>query len=112
MAISSSKIVSIFIVLSLLSLDLVHAGMGSGSSMAPGQDHKSPAPTPLPPPALDCDAACGVRCSLSSRPNLCKRACGTCCFRCHCVPSGTAGHYEECPCYASQTTHGGVRKCP
>ncbi|KAF3787529.1 Snakin-2 protein [Nymphaea thermarum] len=60
----------------------------------------------LPPPAL------GVRCSLSSGPNFWKRASGTCCSGCHCVPSGTAGHYEECHCYASQTTHGSVRKCP
>ncbi|CAN6481412.1 unnamed protein product [Victoria cruziana] len=108
----SSKVVVIFLALCLLSLDLVHAGLSPGSSKATGEEHKILAPTPLASQAIDCDAACTVRCSQSSRPNLCKRACGTCCFRCHCVPSGTSGHYEECPCYASQTTHGGVRKCP
>jgi len=50
---------------------------------------------------IDCDGECTRRCQLSSRPNLCKRACGTCCQRCNCVPSGTSGHYEECPCYAN-----------
>ncbi|CAA6661577.1 unnamed protein product [Spirodela intermedia] len=38
----------------------------------------------------DCARACAGRCRLSSRPNLCKRACGTCCSRCNCVPPGTA----------------------
>ncbi|KAK2660718.1 hypothetical protein Ddye_007251 [Dipteronia dyeriana] len=57
---------------------------------------------------LDCDAACGARCELSSRPRLCKRACGTCCARCDCVPPGTSGNYDACPCYANMTTHGVV----
>ncbi|WOG99765.1 hypothetical protein DCAR_0519121 [Daucus carota subsp. sativus] len=59
-----------------------------------------------------CKARCGERCKLSSRPNLCHRACGTCCARCSCVPPGTYGNYEVCPCYANMTTHGGRKKCP
>ncbi|XP_030541467.1 gibberellin-regulated protein 11-like [Rhodamnia argentea] len=69
------------------------------------------APAP-PPPHLDCDGACAVRCQLSSRPRICKRACGTCCARCDCVPPGTSGNYDACPCYANMTTHGGRHKCP
>ncbi|KAA8528746.1 hypothetical protein F0562_036101 [Nyssa sinensis] len=61
---------------------------------------------------IDCGAACTARCRLSSRPNLCKRACGTCCARCNCVPPGTSGNEDVCPCYANMTTHGGRRKCP
>ncbi|KAK9714254.1 hypothetical protein RND81_06G081800 [Saponaria officinalis] len=61
---------------------------------------------------IDCGAACVARCRLSSRPNLCKRACGTCCDRCGCVPPGTSGNQQVCPCYFNQTTHGGKRKCP
>ncbi|XP_027939066.1 snakin-2-like isoform X2 [Vigna unguiculata] len=61
---------------------------------------------------IDCNGACGARCRLSSRPRLCQRACGTCCRRCNCVPPGTAGNQEMCPCYASLTTRGGKRKCP
>ncbi|KAI3863599.1 hypothetical protein MKX03_031650 [Papaver bracteatum] len=60
----------------------------------------------------DCGAACKVRCSLLSRQNLCKRACGTCCARCNCVPSGTSGNHDECACYAAHTTDGGKNKCP
>ncbi|KAG5250343.1 GAST product family protein [Salix suchowensis] len=52
-----------------------------------------------PPKKIDCGSACKARCQLSSRPRLC-------------VPPGTAGNYEACPCYASLTTHGGRRKCP
>ncbi|KAL9445868.1 hypothetical protein AB3S75_013702 [Citrus x aurantiifolia] len=61
---------------------------------------------------IDCDGACAARCRLSSRPRLCKRACGTCCARCDCVPPGTSGNYDACPCYANMTTHGGRHKCP
>ncbi|CAA2993597.1 Hypothetical predicted protein [Olea europaea subsp. europaea] len=61
---------------------------------------------------IDCGKECGRRCQLSSRPNLCHRACGTCCKRCNCVPPGTAGNQDVCPCYAKMTTHGGRKKCP
>ncbi|CAN6845436.1 unnamed protein product, partial [Brassica oleracea] len=61
---------------------------------------------------VDCGSACIARCRLSSRPNLCHRACGTCCARCNCVPPGTYGNYDKCKCYASLTTHDGRRKCP
>ncbi|XVE94563.1 hypothetical protein REPUB_Repub02eG0019800 [Reevesia pubescens] len=61
---------------------------------------------------IDCGGACDERCKLSSRPNLCKRACGTCCDRCNCVPPGTSGNYDSCPCYRDLTTHGGQHKCP
>ncbi|KAL5716755.1 hypothetical protein ACHQM5_009879 [Ranunculus cassubicifolius] len=61
---------------------------------------------------IDCGSACARRCRLSSRPNLCHRACGTCCARCSCVPPGTSGNQAVCPCYYNMTTHGGRRKCP
>ncbi|XP_030527259.2 snakin-2-like isoform X1 [Rhodamnia argentea] len=61
---------------------------------------------------VDCGAACAARCQLASRQKICKRACGTCCTRCNCVPPGTAGNRDVCPCYASMTTHGGRLKCP
>ncbi|KAJ8567620.1 hypothetical protein K7X08_019828 [Anisodus acutangulus] len=73
---------------------------------------KPPAPAPQAPQPLDCIGACKYRCSKSSRPNLCNRACGSCCHRCHCVPPGTSGNYEACPCYFNLTTHNNTRKCP
>ncbi|KAI3861439.1 hypothetical protein MKW98_000391 [Papaver atlanticum] len=98
MAMSKALLASL--VLSLLLLNLVE--VFAADQMATGRSLKG----------IDCGAACKVRCSLSSRPNLCKRACGTCCARCSCVPSGTSGNHDECACYAAQTTHGGKKKCP
>ncbi|GMN41684.1 hypothetical protein TIFTF001_010915 [Ficus carica] len=64
-------------------------------------------------PFLDCEGLCKVRCGKHSRPNVCKRACGTCCARCKCVPPGTAGNREMCgTCYTDMTTHGNRPKCP
>ncbi|XWS42167.1 hypothetical protein CRYUN_Cryun17cG0144900 [Craigia yunnanensis] len=60
----------------------------------------------------DCRVACQGRCKLSKRPNLCKRACGSCCAKCNCVPPGTAGNHEHCPCYANLTTRNKIHKCP
>ncbi|KAK8951299.1 Gibberellin-regulated protein 1 [Platanthera zijinensis] len=53
-----------------------------------------------------------MRCRKASRKNVCTRACGTCCFRCHCVPPGTYGNKNACPCYAGLRTHGRKPKCP
>nr|XP_043633826.1 gibberellin-regulated protein 11-like [Erigeron canadensis] len=92
-----------FVVLALLSmLLLVHA-----HELVNENDGKSFADS-----KIDCGSACKARCRLSSRPNLCHRACGTCCARCSCVPPGTSGNQKVCPCYYNMTTHGGRRKCP
>ncbi|XP_030449574.1 snakin-2-like [Syzygium oleosum] len=62
---------------------------------------------------MDCGGLCKERCSLHSRPNVCTRACGTCCYRCKCVPPGTSGNREVCgKCYTDMTTHNNQTKCP
>ncbi|QCE14198.1 Gibberellin regulated protein [Vigna unguiculata] len=62
---------------------------------------------------IDCGGLCKSRCSAHSRPNVCTRACGTCCVRCKCVPPGTSGNRELCgTCYTGMTTHGNKTKCP
>ncbi|BAT76125.1 hypothetical protein LR48_Vigan01g239600 [Vigna angularis] len=62
---------------------------------------------------IDCGGKCKTRCGAHSRPNLCHRACGTCCVRCKCVPPGTSGNRELCgTCYTDMTTHGNKTKCP
>ncbi|TXG56367.1 hypothetical protein EZV62_017680 [Acer yangbiense] len=64
-------------------------------------------------PFVDCTGLCKARCSLHSRPNVCTRACGTCCVRCKCVPPGTSGNRHLCGrCYTDMTTHGNRPKCP
>ncbi|KAK4599985.1 hypothetical protein RGQ29_009871 [Quercus rubra] len=100
MAISKALIASVLI--SLLVIHLVEADQMVNTDAAKGSPNKK----------IDCGAACSARCQLSSRPNLCKRACGTCCSRCSCVPPGTSGNHNVCPCYATMTTRGGKLKCP
>lgn len=75
---------------------------------------RAPAPpTGAPAPLINCKAGCGERCKLHSRPNLCMRACGTCCARCKCVPPGQSGNREVCgSCYTDWKTHNNQTKCP
>ncbi|XP_048433368.1 snakin-2 [Pyrus x bretschneideri] len=101
---SSRAVIVSLLLVSLLVFNLVEADEKVNTN--PGSEQSSLSRK------VDCGGACSARCRLSSRPNLCKRACGTCCQRCNCVPPGTAGNQEACPCYASLTTHGGRRKCP
>ncbi|XP_021776024.1 gibberellin-regulated protein 1-like [Chenopodium quinoa] len=104
MAFSKALIASLL--LSLLVLQLVHAFEPetiSNQMTRPGNVSES---------KVDCGAACAVRCSATKRPNLCKRACGSCCSKCNCVPPGTFGNYEACPCYANLTTKNKMHKCP
>ncbi|KAJ4702118.1 gibberellin-regulated protein 2-like [Melia azedarach] len=104
MAISNILMVSFLFMFSLVILQLVE----SDDQMI----IKNVAETPVGLQKIDCVEACAARCQLSSRQRLCKRACGTCCARCDCVPPGTSGNYDACPCYANMTTHGGRHKCP
>ncbi|XP_077220541.1 gibberellin-regulated protein 1-like [Tasmannia lanceolata] len=104
---SSSTVFLLFLVLSILALHHVEANLGFDSNMLT----TSVAGRSLLQ-RIDCGSACAVRCSLSRRPRLCKRACGTCCARCNCVPPGTSGNQDLCACYANMTTHGNRLKCP
>ncbi|CAJ1976824.1 unnamed protein product [Sphenostylis stenocarpa] len=58
----------------------------------------------------DCNGMCKYRCSKAGRHKMCIRACNSCCKRCNCVPPGTFGNRDLCPCYATLTTHGGRLK--
>ncbi|KAH9603157.1 hypothetical protein KSS87_018603 [Heliosperma pusillum] len=101
---------------SLLVLDLVQALQSNPSKLVQGSNTVTGTSAgnvgPVPGAKIDCAAACSVRCSATKRPNLCIRACGSCCRDCNCVPPGTSGNYEACACYANKTTHRDARKCP
>ncbi|KAL6291939.1 hypothetical protein ACE6H2_000081 [Prunus campanulata] len=60
----------------------------------------------------DCPSACKYRCSETSHKKPCMFFCKKCCDKCLCVPSGTYGHKEECPCYNNWKTKEGGPKCP
>ncbi|XP_010475933.1 PREDICTED: gibberellin-regulated protein 8-like [Camelina sativa] len=61
-----------------------------------------------------CDGKCKVRCSKNDRePDKCFKLCNICCHKCNnCVPSGTYGNKDECPCYRDMKNSKGGSKCP
>lgn len=64
------------------------------------------------PASFNCDAKCEYRCSEAGRKDRCLEYCGICCAKCQCVPSGTYGHKDECPCYRDWKNSKGGPKCP
>ncbi|KAJ0266695.1 Gibberellin-regulated protein 10 [Hirschfeldia incana] len=61
-----------------------------------------------------CNGKCNVRCSKAGRQDRCLKYCNICCEKCddHCVPSGTYGNKDECPCYRDMKNSKGQPKCP
>ncbi|KZV35119.1 peamaclein [Dorcoceras hygrometricum] len=59
-----------------------------------------------------CDSKCAVRCSKAHLQKRCLKYCGICCEKCNCVPSGTYGNKDECPCYRDLKNSKGGSKCP
>ncbi|XP_075670198.1 gibberellin-regulated protein 12-like [Castanea sativa] len=94
MAKLSSAATAFFLIFALAFFSEVYAG-GEGSLTPQG-----------------CAPACDVRCSATSHKKPCLFYCNYCCAKCLCVPSGTYGHKEECPCYNNWKTKEGGPKCP
>jgi len=60
-----------------------------------------------------CGGKCSVRCSKADRTHEeCLEDCDICCQKCNCVPSGTYGNKDECPCYRDMKNSKGGSKCP
>ncbi|KAL2318519.1 hypothetical protein Fmac_032395 [Flemingia macrophylla] len=60
----------------------------------------------------DCKPRCTYRCSATSHKKPCMFFCQKCCAKCLCVPPGTYGNKQVCPCYNSWKTKEGGPKCP
>ncbi|XP_006649745.1 peamaclein-like [Oryza brachyantha] len=60
----------------------------------------------------ECPQKCDYRCSATKHREPCLKYCNICCQKCLCVPSGTYGHKEECPCYNNMKSSQGNPKCP
>ncbi|KAG1358714.1 Protein RSI-1 [Cocos nucifera] len=60
----------------------------------------------------DCQPRCQIRCSATSHKKPCMFFCLKCCAQCLCVPPGTYGNKQMCPCYNNWKTKGGGPKCP
>ncbi|GKV47081.1 hypothetical protein SLEP1_g54013 [Rubroshorea leprosula] len=60
----------------------------------------------------DCKPKCTYRCSATSHKKPCMFFCLKCCAKCLCVPPGTYGNKQVCPCYNNWKTKEGGPKCP
>ncbi|XP_044478868.1 protein GAST1-like [Mangifera indica] len=60
----------------------------------------------------ECAPKCTYRCSATSYKKPCMFFCQKCCAKCLCVPSGTYGNKQTCPCYNNWKTKRGGPKCP
>ncbi|PUZ39788.1 hypothetical protein GQ55_9G369000 [Panicum hallii var. hallii] len=63
-------------------------------------------------PIEQCPDKCDYRCSATSHRKPCLFFCNYCCQKCLCVPSGTYGNKEECPCYDNMKNKECGPKCP
>ncbi|KAI3453912.1 hypothetical protein Pfo_010575 [Paulownia fortunei] len=59
-----------------------------------------------------CNSKCGERCSKAGLKKRCLKYCGICCAACNCVPPGTYGNKDQCPCYRDMKNSKGKPKCP
>ncbi|KAK9756064.1 hypothetical protein RND81_01G070800 [Saponaria officinalis] len=72
----------------------------------------APSVSPAPSPAGFCDTKCAYRCQKWGVHSKCMHFCKMCCDKCKCVPSGTFGNKDECPCYRDWYSKHGKPKCP
>ncbi|XP_052156559.1 protein GAST1-like [Oryza glaberrima] len=60
----------------------------------------------------ECGGRCAYRCSATAYRKPCMFFCQKCCASCLCVPPGTYGNKQSCPCYNDWKTKRGGPKCP
>ncbi|XP_010246225.1 PREDICTED: protein GAST1-like [Nelumbo nucifera] len=60
----------------------------------------------------ECAPRCTARCSATAYKKPCMFFCQKCCAKCLCVPPGTYGNKQFCPCYNNWKTKRGGPKCP
>ncbi|XP_009337038.2 protein GAST1 [Pyrus x bretschneideri] len=60
----------------------------------------------------ECAPRCTSRCSATAYKKPCLFFCQKCCAKCLCVPPGTYGNKQVCPCYNNWKTKRGGPKCP
>ncbi|CAM0955783.1 unnamed protein product [Alopecurus aequalis] len=93
-----------------------------GNGSAPANSSTAPAPQPdtfptygATPGSLqpqECAGRCAYRCSATAYRKQCLFFCRKCCAACLCVPPGTYGNKQSCPCYDDWKTKRGGPKCP
>ncbi|KAG2550014.1 hypothetical protein PVAP13_9KG281600 [Panicum virgatum] len=105
MAQATSSLSAVLLLLALAFAVVVSAGNTNGGFYKPAGAEGSI-------PIEQCPDKCDYRCSATSHRKPCLFFCNYCCQKCLCVPSGTYGNKEECPCYDNMKNKEGGPKCP
>ncbi|CAK9184001.1 unnamed protein product [Ilex paraguariensis] len=106
--------VMFFFLMMFLLLAEIHATISESPSPQPQPTGNFPkygiTPGSLHP--QECGPRCSVRCSKTAFKKPCMFFCQKCCAKCLCVPAGTYGNKQSCPCYNNWKTKRGGPKCP
>ncbi|XP_074277413.1 gibberellin-regulated protein 6-like [Silene latifolia] len=92
-------------VFSIILFALIAFAMFANEAMAGGYGQGSLRP-------YQCLPQCTRRCSNTRYHKPCMFFCQKCCNKCLCVPPGTYGNKQVCPCYNNWKTQQGGPKCP
>ncbi|XP_066361240.1 uncharacterized protein [Miscanthus floridulus] len=93
----------------LLRDELLHCSSASQAQRVPTPNVRC---HPWQPPAPRVRGRCAARCSGTAYRKPCLFFCRKCCAACLCVPAGTYGNKNTCPCYNNWKTKRGGPKCP
>ncbi|KAJ0083386.1 hypothetical protein Patl1_29475 [Pistacia atlantica] len=85
---------------------------GVSSELKAQSNHGMYGTTPGSLHPQECAPKCTYRCSATAYKKPCMFFCQKCCAKCLCVPSGTYGNKQTCPCYNNWKTKRGGPKCP
>ncbi|KAA8518059.1 hypothetical protein F0562_015521 [Nyssa sinensis] len=108
------SVMMFYLVIMLLLLVQNHAAITESPTPQPQPSSNLPVnggtPGSLHP--QECAPRCTTRCSKTAYKKPCLFFCQKCCAKCLCVPPGTYGNKQSCPCYNNWKTKRGGPKCP
>ncbi|XP_072961054.1 protein GAST1-like [Typha angustifolia] len=117
-----ARVIVLCLVLLLLFSRGGQANYSQAPSAQPGNSSRGPTPQPIRFPMYgvtqgslhpqECPGRCATRCSATAYKKPCMFFCKKCCSKCLCVPPGTYGNKQFCPCYNDWKTKRGGPKCP
>ncbi|KAJ4724363.1 Gibberellin regulated protein [Melia azedarach] len=109
-----TRIVVLFLALMLVSVAENQAASSGTPDFQPQRQGNSQqyGTTPGSLHPQDCSPKCTHRCSETAYKKPCMFFCQKCCAKCLCVPAGTYGNKQTCPCYNNWKTKRGGPKCP
>ncbi|XP_057539124.1 protein GAST1-like isoform X2 [Amaranthus tricolor] len=110
MAISKNLAHLLFVTLMLIVLTTIQAATQSQLQIQSSHPMYGASQGSLHP--QECGGRCTMRCSATAYKKPCMFFCQKCCAKCLCVPPGTYGNKQLCPCYNNWKTKRGGPKCP